>query len=160
MHPVKLLSRWDQHMHALPTTAYASMCPVLQGISATALQVTRETRTWTEAAQVSIIIPFLFCFVDLGLLNLPPTTYLASISIVKTIVPRADINECDSPSQHRPCINNTCTNTIGSYNCSCPAGTQSNDPRNIPCSPIPVPNNKQPQVKVVIGIFWNERMNE
>jgi len=62
-----------------------------------------------------------------------------------------DINECDSPSQHRPCINNTCTNTIGSYNCSCPAGTQSNDPRNIPCTPIPAPNNKQPQVKVVIG---------
>lgn len=61
-----------------------------------------------------------------------------------------DINECDYPSMYS-CINGTCTNTIGSYNCTCPAGTQSKDPKNSPCTPIPG-TNKQPQVKVVIGI--------
>jgi len=61
-----------------------------------------------------------------------------------------DINECDYPSMY-PCTNGTCTNTIGSYNCTCPAGTQSKDPKNSPCTPIPG-TNKQLQVKVVIGI--------
>ncbi|CAN6179463.1 unnamed protein product [Urochloa humidicola] len=60
-----------------------------------------------------------------------------------------DINECDYPSLY-PCINGYCTNTIGSYNCSCPAGTHSNDPKTTPCTPISSKNN-QPQVKVVIG---------
>ncbi|KAJ1258715.1 hypothetical protein BS78_10G096800 [Paspalum vaginatum] len=60
-----------------------------------------------------------------------------------------DINECDYPSRY-PCINGTCTNTIGSYICSCPAGTWSKDPKKIACTPIPG-SNKQPQVKVVIG---------
>ena len=61
-----------------------------------------------------------------------------------------DINECDHPSMY-PCINGTCTNTIGSYNCTCPAGTQSKDPKNSPCTPIPS-MNKQHGVKVFIGI--------
>ncbi|CAN6172423.1 unnamed protein product [Urochloa humidicola] len=59
-----------------------------------------------------------------------------------------DINECDySPSLY-PCYG-ICTNTIGSYICSCPAGTQSKDPKNAPCTPIPESNRRQ--VKVVIG---------
>ncbi|KAJ1257921.1 hypothetical protein BS78_10G033700 [Paspalum vaginatum] len=47
-----------------------------------------------------------------------------------------DINECDSPSLY-PC-HGKCKNTIGSYTCSCPPGTQSKDPKNAPCTP----NNK------------------
>ncbi|CAL5036636.1 unnamed protein product [Urochloa decumbens] len=59
-----------------------------------------------------------------------------------------DINECDySPSLY-PCYG-ICTNTIGNYICSCPAGTQSKDPKNAPCTPIPESNRRQ--VKVVIG---------
>ncbi|XP_062233639.1 wall-associated receptor kinase 2-like isoform X2 [Phragmites australis] len=59
-----------------------------------------------------------------------------------------DINECDSSSVYS--CNGECINTIGSYNCSCPSGTQSKDPKSTPCSPI-VPGSNQPQVKVVIG---------
>ncbi|CAN6179460.1 unnamed protein product [Urochloa humidicola] len=58
-----------------------------------------------------------------------------------------DINECDSPSLY-PCYG-TCTNTIGNYSCSCPAGTQSKNSRNAPCTPIPGSNQRE--VKVVIG---------
>ncbi|WVZ82629.1 LOW QUALITY PROTEIN: hypothetical protein U9M48_029875 [Paspalum notatum var. saurae] len=47
-----------------------------------------------------------------------------------------DINECDFPSLY-PC-HGKCKNTIGSYTCSCPPGTQSKDPKNSPCTP----NNK------------------
>ncbi|CAN6223716.1 unnamed protein product, partial [Urochloa humidicola] len=56
-----------------------------------------------------------------------------------------DINECEYPSKY-PCINGTCANTIGSYNCTCPEGTQSSDPKNEPCTPIPpiTGRNKQP----------------
>ncbi|CAD6337800.1 unnamed protein product [Miscanthus lutarioriparius] len=61
-----------------------------------------------------------------------------------------DINECDDPSIY-PCINGNCINTIGSYNCSCPGGTESKDPKNIACTPVS-DTNKQPQVKVVIGV--------
>jgi len=64
---------------------------------------------------------------------------------------RTDINECDYPSIY-PCINGNCINTIGSYNCSCPGGTESKDPKNITCTPVS-DTNKQPQVKVVIGIY-------
>ena len=61
-----------------------------------------------------------------------------------------DINECHYPSLY-PCMNNgTCTNTIGGYNCSCPEGTQSDDPKKMPCTPI---SKKQPPMKVFIGIF-------
>ncbi|WVZ53815.1 hypothetical protein U9M48_004707, partial [Paspalum notatum var. saurae] len=52
-----------------------------------------------------------------------------------------DIDECDSPSLY-PC-HGKCKNTIGSYTCSCPPGTQSKDPKNAPCTP----NNK-----IFIGI--------
>ncbi|KAJ1257928.1 hypothetical protein BS78_10G034200 [Paspalum vaginatum] len=65
------------------------------------------------------------------------------------IVRSADINECNYPSLY--CINGTCTNTNGSYNCSCPPGTHSKDPKNAPCTPIPG-INKQLQVKVVVGL--------
>ncbi|CAN6172415.1 unnamed protein product [Urochloa humidicola] len=44
-----------------------------------------------------------------------------------------DINECDDPSLY-PCRGGHCRNTIGSYTCSCPSGTQSKDPKNIPCT--------------------------
>ncbi|KAG2609312.1 hypothetical protein PVAP13_4KG028400 [Panicum virgatum] len=43
-----------------------------------------------------------------------------------------------------------CSNTFGSYNCLCPLGTHSDDPKSIPCSPIPSPD--KPDVKFVIGI--------
>ena len=66
----------------------------------------------------------------------------------------ADINECDHPSLY-PCRGN-CRNTFGSYNCLCPQGTHSDDPKSIPCSPIPSPD--KPDVKFVIGItFLNSR---
>ncbi|CAL5045666.1 unnamed protein product [Urochloa decumbens] len=44
-----------------------------------------------------------------------------------------DIDECDFPLSN-PCNGNKCTNRIGSYICSCPAGTRSTDPENIPCT--------------------------
>ncbi|CAL5050760.1 unnamed protein product [Urochloa decumbens] len=59
-----------------------------------------------------------------------------------------DINECDHPSLY-PCRGN-CSNTFGSYNCLCPPGTHSDDPKTIPCSGILSPD--QPEVKFVIGI--------
>ncbi|CAN6172422.1 unnamed protein product [Urochloa humidicola] len=59
-----------------------------------------------------------------------------------------DINECDNPSLY-PCINGTCTNTNGSYDCSCPPGTHSNDPKSTPC--IQTLGSNQPQVKIIIG---------
>ncbi|CAM0152276.1 unnamed protein product [Urochloa decumbens] len=59
-----------------------------------------------------------------------------------------DINECDHPSLY-PCRGN-CSNTFGSYNCLCPPGTHSDDPKTIPCSGLPSPD--QPEVKFVIGI--------
>jgi len=59
-----------------------------------------------------------------------------------------DINECDHPSLY-PC-RGICSNTFGSYNCLCPLGTHSDDPKSIPCSPIPSPD--KPDVKFVIGI--------
>jgi len=68
-----------------------------------------------------------------------------------------DINECDHPSLY-PCRGN-CRNTFGSYNCLCPPGTHSDDPKSIPCSPIPSKDQpeettgpSQPEVKFVIGI--------
>ncbi|CAM0152278.1 unnamed protein product [Urochloa decumbens] len=59
-----------------------------------------------------------------------------------------DINECDDPSMY-PC-KGQCSNTIGGYNCSCPLGTQSEDPKITLCTPLPSRN--QPQVKLVIGV--------
>ncbi|CAN6223713.1 unnamed protein product [Urochloa humidicola] len=59
-----------------------------------------------------------------------------------------DINECDHPSLY-PC-RGSCSDTFGSYNCLCPPGTHSDDPKSIPCSSIPSPD--QPEVKFVIGI--------
>ncbi|TVT99631.1 hypothetical protein EJB05_55000, partial [Eragrostis curvula] len=46
----------------------------------------------------------------------------------------------------------TCSNTIGSYNCSCPQGTQSDDPKTAACTFIPDGLN-QTEPEVVIGIF-------
>ncbi|TVU50146.1 hypothetical protein EJB05_01503 [Eragrostis curvula] len=58
-----------------------------------------------------------------------------------------DIDECQFPSKY-PC-NGECINTIGGYNCSCPHGTHSTDPKSTPCNPIPGSN--KPEVNVLIG---------
>ncbi|KAJ1257923.1 hypothetical protein BS78_10G033900 [Paspalum vaginatum] len=57
-----------------------------------------------------------------------------------------DINECDPPGRY-PC-NGICTNTDGSYLCTCPKGTSSEDPKTTPCSR---PN--QPELKALICIL-------
>ncbi|WVZ82628.1 hypothetical protein U9M48_029874 [Paspalum notatum var. saurae] len=57
-----------------------------------------------------------------------------------------DINECDPPGRY-PC-NGICTNTNGSYLCTCPKGTSSEDPKTTLCSR---PN--QPKVKALICMF-------
>nr|CAB3465828.1 unnamed protein product [Digitaria exilis] len=46
-----------------------------------------------------------------------------------------DINECElSKDPKYPC-QGICENTPGSYECKCPSGTHSANPRNIPCNP-------------------------
>ncbi|CAD6337802.1 unnamed protein product [Miscanthus lutarioriparius] len=62
-----------------------------------------------------------------------------------------DINECDDPSIY-PCINGNCINTIGSYNCSCPGGTESKDPKNIACTPVSDTNKSILVVIIGIGV--------
>jgi len=62
-----------------------------------------------------------------------------------------DINECDYPLQY-PCTINKgiCMNFNGSYDCICPKGTYSDDPKKTPCTSIASSN--QSEAKVVIGI--------
>ncbi|CAL5045662.1 unnamed protein product [Urochloa decumbens] len=55
-----------------------------------------------------------------------------------------DINECDYPLLYT--CHGDCTNTDGSYTCSCRAGTHSEDPKIAPCT------GSNHEVKVVIGI--------
>ncbi|CAN6223717.1 unnamed protein product [Urochloa humidicola] len=55
-----------------------------------------------------------------------------------------DINECLSPLLYT--CHGDCTNTNGSYTCSCRAGTHSEDPKIAPCT------SSNHEVKVVIGI--------
>ncbi|CAL5045681.1 unnamed protein product [Urochloa decumbens] len=57
-----------------------------------------------------------------------------------------DINECDYPELYT--CHGDCTNTDGSYTCSCRAGTHSEDPKIAPCT------GSNDQVKVVIGISF------
>ncbi|MQM15964.1 hypothetical protein Taro_048917 [Colocasia esculenta] len=45
-----------------------------------------------------------------------------------------DIDECADPGRY-PC-NESCTKTPGSYNCSCPPGAASADPKRFPCLPM------------------------
>jgi len=45
----------------------------------------------------------------------------------------ADIDECKNQNQY-PCLG-ICSNTKGSYSCSCPAGTQSVNPKISTCTP-------------------------
>ncbi|CAL4906930.1 unnamed protein product [Urochloa decumbens] len=56
-----------------------------------------------------------------------------------------DINECEH--KEYPC-QGICENTSGSYECKCPSGYHSADPRNIPCNP-----NFPVAAKVVTGGF-------
>ncbi|CAN6247514.1 unnamed protein product [Urochloa humidicola] len=60
-----------------------------------------------------------------------------------------DINECRKPDQYM-CFG-ICSNTIGSYNCFCPSGTHSNDPKISTCSPDAV-SEKAKLTKLFIGI--------
>jgi hypothetical protein len=58
-----------------------------------------------------------------------------------SVVNIADINECNATRFPNSC-KGICTNTDGSYDCKCPLGTHSDDPKNKECVP---------QVKLVIG---------
>ncbi|KAM3195603.1 hypothetical protein ACQJBY_071637 [Aegilops geniculata] len=59
-----------------------------------------------------------------------------------------DINECVPPNQSLyPCKGN-CMNTEGSYNCLCPSGFRSDDPKSIPC--VRADPNKT--LKIILGI--------
>uniref|UniRef100_A0A0E0DWP0 Protein kinase domain-containing protein n=1 Tax=Oryza meridionalis TaxID=40149 RepID=A0A0E0DWP0_9ORYZ len=58
------------------------------------------------------------------------------------VVNTADINECNATRFPNSC-KGICSNTDGSYDCKCPLGTHSDDPKNKECVP---------QVKLVIGI--------
>ncbi|XBI35218.1 hypothetical protein VPH35_120926 [Triticum aestivum] len=59
-----------------------------------------------------------------------------------------DINECVPPNQSLyPCKGN-CMNTVGSYNCLCPSGFRSDDPKSIPC--VRADPNKT--LKIILGI--------
>lgn len=52
--------------------------------------------------------------------------------LIHSLVWVANINECEIPSQY-PC-KGQCHNIDGSYTCSCPLGSHSDDPFSIPCS--------------------------
>ncbi|CAL4967652.1 unnamed protein product [Urochloa decumbens] len=58
-----------------------------------------------------------------------------------------DIDECAFPEQYL-CLGQ-CTNTIGSYSCTCPKGTRSSNARTVDCSPYQDPTKT---VKMVLGI--------
>ncbi|CAN6271139.1 unnamed protein product [Urochloa humidicola] len=60
-----------------------------------------------------------------------------------------DINECQKTDQYM-CFG-ICSNTIGGYNCFCPSGTHSNDPKISTCSPDAV-SEKAKLTKLFIGI--------
>ncbi|CAN6252812.1 unnamed protein product [Urochloa humidicola] len=58
-----------------------------------------------------------------------------------------DIDECAFPEQYL-CLGG-CTNTIGSYSCTCPKGTRSSNASIVHCSPYQDPTKT---VKMVLGI--------
>ncbi|TKW38494.1 hypothetical protein SEVIR_1G118400v4 [Setaria viridis] len=60
-----------------------------------------------------------------------------------------DINECQKPD-HYKCFG-ICSNTIGGYNCSCPSGTHSIDPKISICNPHTA-SEKAKLTKLFIGI--------
>nr|DAD29449.1 TPA_asm: hypothetical protein HUJ06_030917 [Nelumbo nucifera] len=67
-----------------------------------------------------------------------------------------DINECSDPTLNDCLPSTICTNTAGSYNCSCPSGTEGDGRRNgSGCIPIPPPPPSQTKFRVIqvcIGI--------
>ncbi|GJN29686.1 hypothetical protein PR202_gb17936 [Eleusine coracana subsp. coracana] len=71
-----------------------------------------------------------------------------------------DIDECQLPYNYT--CRGECINTNGSYNCSCPHGSQSEDPKKEPCTKIPILNQaspvpNRPELKFVIA---SERKGE
>ncbi|XP_010247970.1 PREDICTED: wall-associated receptor kinase 5-like [Nelumbo nucifera] len=63
-----------------------------------------------------------------------------------------DINECSDPTKN-DCLSSTiCINTPGSYNCSCPPGTEWDVRRNGGCVPLPPSQTKLRVIQVSIGI--------
>ncbi|XP_062202412.1 wall-associated receptor kinase 3-like [Phragmites australis] len=60
-----------------------------------------------------------------------------------------DINECQIRDQYM--CHGICSNTIGGYNCSCPSGTYSIDPKRQTCSPIAA-SERAKLTKMFIGI--------
>nr|DAD30279.1 TPA_asm: hypothetical protein HUJ06_031747 [Nelumbo nucifera] len=67
-----------------------------------------------------------------------------------------DINECSDPTMNDCLPSLICKNTAGSYNCSCPSGTEGDGRRNgTGCIPIPPPPPSQTKLRVIqvsIGI--------
>jgi hypothetical protein len=72
--------------------------------------------------------------------------------IVYSCLVFADINECQKPDQYK-CFG-ICSNTIGGYNCSCPSGTHSIDPKNSIWNPHTASEKaKLTKKKLFIGNF-------
>lgn len=61
-----------------------------------------------------------------------------------------DINECDYRELY-PC-RGICANREGSYSCSCPLGSHSQNPKEIECIPDPGPDSLPLWIKVTLGI--------
>jgi len=125
-------------MHVLARTASASLQSMAQGISATVPVAMGGIHIWKKAAKVSnnqpsIPLVQIICQVDL-------------MSILVFLVTLTDTDECAFPEQYL-CLGQ-CTNTIGSYSCTCPKGTRSTDASMINCVPYQDPTQT---VKMVLG---------
>lgn len=95
------------------------------------------SQTHTEQAKLIIYAPYI-CEL---LFSMDSYEVIIIDSSLCSVVNIADINECNATRFPNSC-KGICTNTDGSYDCKCPLGTHSDDPKNKECVP---------QVKLVIG---------